>query len=1691
MSSGTSYTITDVIHESVTTTVYRGFRDADRSPVVIKRLKKDPPTLAEVTKLKYEYAVARDLAVPGVVEVYALEEVGTNLAIVMEDVSGRALNEVISSQTLSTREVLQIAVSIVDTLRLIHERGVIHMDIKPHNILVDTATMKCKVTDFGSSTRLTKEAQRLKSAAALEGTLGYMAPEQTGRMNRAVDRRADLYSFGVTMYEMVTGRLPFQTTDVMELVHSHIARVPAAPHAVLANTPRVLSDIIMKLLAKSPDDRYQSAHGLKSDLSECLRQLELNGKIEPFRLGRHDYVNELRIPQKIYGREPELGILLEAWERASQGEAELLLVSGYSGVGKSVLIHEIHKSIARGDGYFAAGKFDQLNRVTPYAAVVHAFRELIRTILTESSTALAIWSSKLSDAVSGNGQLLIDLIPELELVIGPQPSVPALGPTESQNRFNLTFQSFCRAIPAKDHPLVLFLDDLQWVDPASLKLVQLLLTESNIKHMLVIGAYRDNEVDASHLFALSLAELRKAGANIREVTLRPLDFPTVSRFIADTVSCDLAESEPLARIVFEKTHGNPFFMNQFLRTLHSEKLLTFDIASHAWSWDVKRIREMRVTDNVVDFMAGKIRQLPEGTQRILMLAACIGHQFDLHTLSVIHRKSRYQTARDLWEALREGYVISLDPEARFFEATLDLDVDSGSSSELNVSYRFLHDRVQQAAYSLIEDEQKKAMHLEIGRLMLERGGGEAPEGDLFAIAGHMSHGVALIQDKGERLTLARLYLRAGKKAKAGSAYEAATKYLDVGLSALDERSWETEYELTLSLHTNLAECKYLIGRFEEAEGLFNTALSRAKSALDRAQVYSLCTAFYTAWSRLADVIRCSLAGLALLGVVIPATAEERAAMLESELNEMRAGLATRSIADLAHLPVATDPEKQLTVKGLADLALASIAAEPALSPLIIAKMLTYSVKHGSADFTSCGYVVHAVLLLAKLPSYRVTSDPYVEAYEFGKVAVELLERLNTEHLRCRVQGTFASFLQLFEPIRVVIKALERARQAGLESGSLALASYMCMHIIAAKLGVGDELDLVDEEIDQNLALMQRTNELMTTLILKAAKQVVANLRGQTASLHSLDDGTFDEAAFAQQIEEMKLSVVAAWYYIHKQQLYYLYGDYRAALSLLEPIEKLIVGWSCHFFTADVTFYGCLILAALYESASPEERASYTAMIADRQAEVARWAELCPDNYAHKSFLIQAEVARISGRDMDALVLYDKAIDAARKFEFHRDAAMASEMCAKFYLSKERIRTARAYMSDAYQGYLQWGATAKMDDIMARYPHLVSKLMPLPASHDLRPSITPAGASVSSTTRLSTSILDVEAVIRAAQTIAGEVTAENVISRLMDIAIKNAGAQKGVLALERDDRLVIEASISVDQSATKPATGQPIETSSEVPVSLVQYVARTKEAMILGDVSQEARFAADPYIVARKPKSILCLAMVHQGRATGVFYLENRAANNVFTAARLELLKLLLTQAAAALENALLFERLQSRTSALHRAEEQLKVELAERERSEQARVALQEEIIRVQNARLAELSTPMIPITDRIMVMPLVGMMDSERAQRVLTAALLGVQSNRAEVVIIDITGVTLVDSDVASTLVRTAGALKLLGAQAVITGIRPEVARTLAGLEIEFGAIVTRGTLQSAIVYALDRTGNMLLSRGRTPSDRRRREDA
>lgn len=1675
MSSIPGYTLTTLIHESATSLVYRGYRNDDRTPVAIKRLRSERPDPAEIARLRYEYALAKELALPGVVKALGVVKVGASVALIMEDAGSSTLHELISTRSLTLEGALRLAISITSTLESIHRGGVTHMDIKPQNIIVDKPTWSAKIMDFGSATRLSQDAQPPASLAAFEGTLAYMSPEQTGRVNRVIDLRTDLYSLGVTLYEMVTGRLPFQTNDLLELVHCHIARLPPPPAQISHDVPRAVSDIVMKLLAKSPDDRYQGAYGLKMDLVECLEQLEATSTIKPFELGRHDYVDALRIPQKLYGREAELAALEGAWKRVCQGSSELLLVSGNAGIGKSLLVGEIQKSIAQGRGYVVAGKFDQINRTVPYAAVAHVFGELVRALLTEPAQALALWKKRIGAAVGQNGQLLTDFIPELELILGPQPDVEPLGPTESQARFHLVFQAFCSVIPAEEHPLVVFIDDLQWADPASLKLIEQLLIAPELKHLLVIGAYRRNEVDESHLFSITLAELRKAGVKVGEIELKPLDTSVVARLLADAFSCAPERVEPLARHVMSKTHGNPFFMTQFMRALHAERLVSFDPARREWIWDLPRIQEMKVTDNVVEFMTGRLRELDERSQRALTLAACIGYRFDLKTLAIVSGKPRRDVAIELSAALREGLILAVGAESRFFDAGLNGAV-SGEEGEpelaLDAAYRFLHDRVQHAAYRLLDDRQKEEVHLQIGRLMLAESGPGALEGEVFEIATHMNRGLPRITDPEERATLARLNLEAGRRAKAGAAYETAAGYFEAGTAALGSGRWDDHYELTFALTAGLAECLCLTGRFDAGEPLFDALIERARTALEKAQILNLRMSFHLMRGKLADVVRCGTLALSLLGVELPESAEEQRALLEAETRALRSFIAGREMGEILELPVVTDPTKRAIHQILADMTLpASALGLSTLAPLTLIKQITLSIEHGNSNTSAYAYVLYAVLLIDGVFEPMIAGDRYKEAYELAKIGVKLNERIPNARIACMVLGLFSGILHFFEPIRDTIQCLARARQIGLESGDLVYSSYCCIHMVSASLSLGDDLASVADEIEQDLALMRRTNEKLTTLILTCARQVVANLTGRTAGAHTLSDGTFDEAAFVSAVSDSGLTFVSAWYHTQKVQLAYLHGDYGAARSLVAVGEGMTAGSVNNYWATELVFYSCLSGAAACDGAPAAEREPILAAISAHREKLARWAEVCPRNYAHKHLLVEAEMARLAGDDRRAAALYEEAIEAAEAASSTRDQAIASELAARYYRGRGLTRCARAFMTEAYHGYMQWGATAKADRLATDAPHLVLKVE--------RASLPPGALELSrtsvqatSTTRLSTGVLDVEAVIRAAQTIAGEVVLDSVVHRLLDIAIQNAGAKKGVLILERDRRLMVEASITVDPSAVKIGQGASVDESDEVPSSIVQYVARTKEPVVLADARLEPRFATDGYVAAHNPRSIMCLAMEHQGRTTGVLYLENSTASNVFTPARLELSKLLLAQAATAVENAVLYANLHRRTEALHRAEEQLRVEFSERERSEQARAALQEEIIRVQNARLAELSTPLIPITNRIMVMPLIGMMDAQRAQQVLNTALHGVESSGAEVVIIDITGVRTVDSDVATTLINTAVALRLLGAQVVITGIRPDVAQTLTALQIDFSAMVTRGTLQSGIAYALQRAG-------------------
>jgi predicted ATPase/anti-anti-sigma regulatory factor len=1691
--------LTEEIHVGASALIYNGYRLSDGAPIAVKLLRSERPSPHEIAKLKHEFAILRALDTPYVVKAYELIPCGQGgAALVMEKIEGRALSDVLRDGRLDLKTALSISAALSDALSVIHERHVIHKDLKPHNILVDIGARRVKLVDFGISTRLSQETPRAQSPDSLEGTLAYMSPEQTGRMNRVIDHRADLYSLGATMYQMLTGALPFSSSDPMELVHSHIARTPAPPRELSDDIPEVVSAIVMKLLSKAAEDRYQRAAGLKADLDACLADLSATGHIAPFELGQRDTPTELRPPQTLYGREAEIEALMQAWERATLGAASLVLVSGYAGVGKSALVSEIQKTIARERGYFIAGKFDQLNRSVPYASVAQALRELVRQILTEREDAIARWRESLQSALGSNGQLLITLIPELEVLLGPQPSVQELGPSESQNRWNLVFQSFFRAISAAERPLAVFLDDLHWADPASLKLLQRVLTDKASAYILVIGAYRDNEVDAAHPLSLAVGELRSAGATVSEIRVEPLSAATVGRLVKDALSCDAERAAPLAALIFEKTHGNPFFVIQFLQALHEEKRISFDERAHRFTWDLERVKEMTSTDNVVDLLVSRIERLAPATRRALRLAACIGHQFDLRTLAVIHERSPAETAADLWEALLEGLVLPTNAEYRYVHEVEDEggrdrahDERAPAAPAFNVTYKFLHDRVQQAAYSLIEEDRKQEVHLRIGRLLLSTREGAELEGDIFGVVNHLNVGAALVHDAREQEAIARLNLAAGRRAKASAAYEAAAGYFGAGAAILGAEGAAREEALSFDLCAARAECEHLAGAFEEAEAQFHALLRRSLPSLSRAKVHRLRMDLATTRGKFADAVSAGLEGLALLGVDLRGTAEAQQAAIGSALAEVPENLAGRRVEDLIDAPALTDSNHRAALEILSGLLSSAYIANPTLFALSVVKQVNLSLKYGHSDVSAAAYAAYGVLL-----SSALGRPP--EGHAFGKLAVALDERQGSGARSCDVNFIFAFSLHYVEHVRRALEYFVKAREIGLAMGNFIYSSYACFHAVTIRLSLGDELSEVQADIAQSLALMQRTKDAMMTASLTITERIVAGLTGRTKALSSLEGDGFDEASFLAAMDAAGLSYVVFVFYLMKLQVLFLHEDYqgaRAASALAEERVAVAVG---PFFTTELTFYTCLTLAALASEAAPPEKERLKIELAGHAAKIEALAAHGPDNYAHKHLLVQAEIARIGGDEVRAMRLYDEAIAAAEESGFLRTEALANELCAKFHLLSGRPKPARPYMTDALQGYLRWGATAKADDIKTKY---LPSLLPTagdPAPSDPRsPFALPLVTTTTTTSgSISQSLFDAAAAVAAAQTIAGEILLDNVVDRLMRLILENAGAQRGVLLLDHGGELRVEATINVDPREVRVGLSRPVEEGDALAMSIVQYVARTREPVVLDDAT-ESRFVGDAYIEASRPKSILCQALTHQGRLTGVLYLENNAARRAFTQARLALCGLLSSQAAIAVENALLHARLQGMADALKRSNEKLEEEvadrtedlrqtsarlereLADREQSDAARAALQEQVIRAQKARIEELSTPLIPISDRIMVLPLVGSIDEARAAQVLEAALSGAQSSRAAVVILDITGVKRVDAGVASSLVGTAAALRLLGTSVVLTGISPEVARTLTEMDVDLGAIVTRGTLQSGIAYALTRSGEARRFRG------------
>ena len=1496
MTTLSNYHLNQILYQGTRTLVYRGTHNRERQPVIIKVLRNPHPNFNELVQFRNQYIITRHLEHPNIVQPLALERYSNGYALVMPDNGLIALSDYWQQFPGDLVQFISIAIQLAETLSYLSQQGVIHKDIKPANILIDPETGKIKLIDFSISSLLPKEQQKLINPNILEGTLAYISPEQTGRMNRGIDYRTDFYSLGVTLFELLTGQLPFESNDPIELVHCHLAQLPTFPDTPNP-IPDILAEIVMKLMAKNAEDRYQSAFGLKLDLEHCLSQWQETEKIEPFELAQADICNRFIIPEKLYGREFQVQVLLDSFNRVAEGKTELMLVAGFSGIGKTAVINEVHKPIVRQRGYFIKGKFDQFNRNIPLSAFVQAFRHLMGQLLSESDTELASWKAKILEAIGVQGQVIIDVIPELENIIGQQPPVTELSGSAAQNRFNLLLGQFVRVFTTASHPLVIFLDDLQWADSASLHLLKLLMDEVETGYLLILGAYRDNEVNPAHPLILTLTELEKNKAAISTITLEPLSTYHINQLVAETLSCSEEKADPLTELVYQKTQGNPFFTTQFLKGLYEDQLIKFNPPTSSlsnggvlgyWECDLVQVRDAALTDDVVDFMARRLQKLPQATQEVLKLAACIGNQFDLQTLTVVCQKSQEKVAHQLWKALQFGLILPINDAYKFFQG----DLKETAANTVTVGYRFLHDRVQQAAYGLIPDNWKQETHLKIGQLLFTHIPTEERENRIFDIVNHFNLGRKLISASAQLEQLARLNRIAAEKAKLSTAYDAAETYLSMALNLLEKTSWNTQYNLTLSLYLELAEIQYINTDFESSRALIAIIIEQAQNLLDRLKAYELQVQMQTAENQLEQAVETGLNILQMLEIPLSES-------FDKDFN----------IEELYNLPEITDAKMLAALRTLIKIAAPAYNAKPELIPSIALTMVKLCIGNGNSSLAAYSYAFYGMILCSVLDNIPL-------GYQFGCLALKVLDRFPERTITGEVHHLFNVGIRHWqEPALSTLEAWKQTIQLNRDSGNIGYVCYAAMGYCINLFLTGQYLDKVNQESQIYLDLIKKEKQdfpfygtvvwLQFVQILKAAKPQTMELKGEL----------FDEVQQIPALKESQNLQTLFSTYLIKGTLCYLFEDYQTAVNHFISAQEYQQTMAGLLASTQYPFYYSLALLALYPQQDCRQQKQLILTVEKNQNQLAKWAKNAEINFQHKWDLVAAETAKVLQQNAVAIELYDAAISRAKENKYIQEEALANELAAKFYLDWGKEKIAGAYLTDAYYCYARWGAKAKTNQLEEKYPQLLAPI--LQQTGEIKTE--KATETLINTSTGTSNTLDLATVIKASQTLSEEIELNTLLSKLMHIVLENAGADQGSLVLNNSGTWEIVAQCDANQCDLSTL---PLSQTNTLPKSILNTVIRTQESLILNNPEKNNSFAADSYLLQQPPKSLFCTPILNQGQLIGILYLENNFTTEAFTQERIKILNLLISQGAISIENARLYRRLEDYSHNLENTVEQ-------------------------------------------------------------------------------------------------------------------------------------------------------------------------
>ncbi len=1488
------HTIDIPFYESRRSVICRARRD-DGQRVVIKALTRGQLTPANVAHLRHEYRMLASVDSPNVPKALGFEHVrSSHAALVMEDIGARGNLESFPSEELDLATVLDIGIATASALEAVHRQGITHYDVKPRNLIWAPESGRVQLIDFGLAMRLETELPELSGREDLVGTLPYLSPEQTGRMNCGVDCRSDFYSLGIVLYRLLANRLPFQADDSLGWIHAHIA-VRATPlHERDPRIPRVVSAIVERLMNKDRERRYQSATGLLADLHRCAEQLADTGTISEFSLGLIDRSDRFHIPDRLYGRNEQIGNLLEVFDHLAAGApAQLVLVSGSPGIGKSSLVGELQRPLAMKRGTMISGKFDLLKRATPLTGIVAAFEDLVARLLKESDERLAGWREKILAAVGSSGRLLTELVPSLELVLGPQPPLLETSDADRLNRFKLVMERFIGALASPEHPLVFFIDDLHWADRSSLVVFEHILQSDALESLMLIGAYRSTEVDAVHPLAQMIGRLAEAGVEIHRVELGPIGLHDVENLMADTLRCTPDAVQELAAIGHDKTGGNPFFLRQFLVTLHRSGAIAFDRECSAWVWNTQQAARQPSTDNVGEVLVGHIAGLPPETQRLMQLAGCIGNRFDLRTLATVAELGFVEAFIGLWPAIEQRLLFA---ESGVLTRLPDADTDTDDSLEpdeaARMLFRFSHDRVQQvAAASAYDARGHERIHLEIGSTLRRHLDAEEQAARAFEIADQLNAGRGALETVAERVDVAESDLACGRRALEASAYDSAVEYLAIAAELLGEEEPQPQHrDLWFGIHLELARAWYLSGHYDAAARAYPLLLRLAISDEERLAVYAVQIDHAMLIGRFSEGVAAYRAAFALRGVALPTDEQATWQLVEEEIAQVEVNLAGRDIASLIDAPPLEDQAQLRMLEHLARFVqLTYVGGSLALNAWSTARMTNISLVHGRASLSSVAYTYFAFLMAAR--------GSYDRSRAFGRLGIELADRLFDPTVFGRAYTAYYGLSSYFHvPLREIPSQLYRAYPIAIEGGDLINATSQLLFADVYKLCSGAPLAAMRKEVVEHLPFFTRSSPVPLELYY-APGPVFAVCA--LSDLPTSDLGiAFDSQSFL--VRAAKVGLALAWHYSALLKVEALTGEPPSVETLAARVQAVEDRLPGTFNVPQAQFYAALqLLELLRRDASErrradEQRAEELIEAWQRKARV--WSELCPDNFQATYLMIEAERARNRGLQREAVALYEQAIDAARRFDYLDLEALGRRLYGEYWLEQGAPINAEAHLAAALSLYSEWGAERVVRMLQTRHPQIGFATQP--PGEASKAESEQAVDTQSTSSRTSSESLDLETMSRAARAISSETTLDGLLGKLAWIIADNVGASRCLVLRQRDGRWAVVAKSSRNGTSSDDASFS---------LAVANYVSRSGEVLVLDDPADGSRWVDDEHIRARRPRSLLCAPVRFEGRLLALVYAENALTAQAFGKRHLKLLHTVLAQAAISLENVRLFD----------------------------------------------------------------------------------------------------------------------------------------------------------------------------------------